>query len=76
MEPLSMADNKYKSTKLYCLRKGNRYVAWDGKTMTEKPQDGIRLSRTVCDRKYSGYEMIAFPEAYDQWFRSRQGAKK
>ena len=62
-----------KSTKLYCLRKDGKFLAWDEKSMVEKPQDGARLSRTMCERKYPGYEMIPFPEAYDQW--DRQAAK-
>jgi hypothetical protein len=63
------------AVKRYCLRKGNFYIAWDGKTLTEKPHEGIRLSRTVCERKYPGYEMLPFPEAYRQWyedFRARR----
>jgi len=63
---------KNKTTKLFCLRKGNLYVAWDGKTMTEKPHEGLRASRTLAERKYHGYEMIAFPEAYKQWYKARQ----
>jgi len=70
-----MGNKTLKSTKLYCLRKNGMYVAWDGITMTEKPQDGIRLSRTLCERKYRGYEMIPFPEAYDQWFKAKQELK-
>jgi len=61
-----------KSTKLYCLRKGGLFVAWDGKTMVEKPHEGIRVSRTVAERKYPGYEMIPFPEAYDQWYQAQR----
>jgi len=67
--------SKFKSTKLYCLRKGGLFVVWDGKTMTEKPHEGIRVSRTIAERKYPGYEMIPFPEAYDQWHQARQGAR-
>jgi len=67
-----MGNKTLKSTKLYCLRKNGVYVAWDGITMTEKPQDGIRLSKTLCERKYRGYEMIPFPEAYDQWYKDKQ----
>lgn len=63
------------AVKRYCLRKGNIYIAWDGETLTEKPHEGIRLSRTLCGRKYPGYEMIAFPDAYDQWFAARKGAR-
>ena len=66
---------EYKSAKLFCLRKGGLFVAWDGKAMTEKPHEGIRLSRTLCEHKYPGHEMIPFPEAYSQWHRARQGAK-
>ena len=58
------------TTKLYCLRKDNMYVDWDGKSMTERPQNGTRVSRTIAKRKYPGCEMIAFPEAYIQWFNS------
>ena len=70
-----MSKNKYKSLRLFCLRKDNLYIAWDGKTLTEKPHEGIRVSRLFGERKYPGYEMISFPEAYDQWYRNRQGAK-
>jgi len=61
-----------KSTKLYCLRKNNLYVAWDGKSLTEKPHEGIRVSKTLAERKYPGYEMLPFPEAYNQWYQARQ----
>jgi hypothetical protein len=64
-----------KTTKLFCVRKGNLYVAWDGKTMVEKPHEGIRVSKTIAERKYPGYEMIPFPEAYEQWFKTRQEVK-
>jgi len=66
---------KIKSTKLYCLRKNNQYLSWDEKSFTEKPQDGFRASRTYAERKYPGYEMIPFPEAYDQWFQAQKGKK-
>jgi hypothetical protein len=56
------------TTKLFCVRKGNQYVAWNGKTMMEKPHEGIRVSRMLAKQKYSGYETIPFPEAYEQWF--------
>jgi hypothetical protein len=39
--------------------------------MVEKPHEGIRASRTMAERKYPGYEMIPFPEAYDQWHKAR-----
>jgi hypothetical protein len=65
-----------KFTKLYCVRKVNLYVAWDGKTMTEKPHEGIRVSKTLCETKYKGYEAIPFPEAYNQWYKAIQGVKE
>jgi hypothetical protein len=70
-----MMDKQYKSTKLYCVRKGGLYVAWDGKSMTEKPHKGIRVSRTLGDRKYPGYEAIPFPVAYDQWYAAKKAAE-
>jgi hypothetical protein len=66
---------KYKSTKLFCLRKGGLFVAWDGKTLVEKPQEGIRVSRTLAGRKYHGYELIPFPEAYDWWYAKKEAAR-
>ena len=65
-----------KSTKLYCLRKDGMYVSWDEKSMVEKPSEAARLSRTMCERKYKGYEMIPFPQAYDEWFAAKQAQKK
>jgi len=65
-----MGNKKIKSTKLFCLRKENLYVAWNGKTMVEKPHEGIRVSRTIAERKYRGFEMIPFPEAYSQWHQA------
>lgn len=70
-----MSVNKIKSTKLYCIRKDDLYIAWDGKTMTKKPHEGLRVSKTLAERKYPGYEAIPFPEAYDQWYQNRQEAK-
>jgi hypothetical protein len=55
-------------TKLFCLRKDNQFVYWDGKTMTDRPSQAGRFSKTLCQRKYSGYEMIPFPEAYGRWY--------
>jgi len=66
---------KNKHRKVYCIRKDNLYVAWDGKTLTEKPSNGIRISKTLAKRKFPGYEMIPFPEAYAQWFKALQEAK-
>jgi hypothetical protein len=63
-----------KTTKTYCLRNNNLYVGWDGKTMTDRPSKAGRFSRTMAERKYSGYEMIPFPEAYDQWYASIKAA--
>ena len=75
MEMGEMGTVKYKSTKLYCLRRGDLYVAWDGRTMTDKPHEGIRLSRTLCERKYPGYEILPFPKAYRQWYEARQAER-
>ena len=72
---MKAASRIYKSAKLYCLRKGGLYLARDGRALVEKPHEGIRVSRTLAERKYPGYEMIPFPEAYDQWHQARQGAK-
>jgi hypothetical protein len=63
-------------TKLFCLKKDNRFIAWDGKTMTDRPSQAIRLSKTICRWKYPGYEMLTFPEAYDQWYAERKGKKE
>ena len=71
-----MIGNKYKSTKVYCIRKGGLYVVWDGKSMTEKPQEGIRVSRTLAERKYPGFEMLTFPEAYDRWYAEQKVKKE
>jgi predicted RNA methylase/uncharacterized protein (DUF3820 family) len=60
-----------KSTKLYCLRKDGKFLAWDEEHMVKKPSEAARLSSTMCERKYPGYEMIPFPEAYDQWFMEK-----
>jgi hypothetical protein len=62
-------------TKLFCLKKDNLFVAWDGKTLTDRPSQAGRFSKTICQRKYPGYETLAFPEAYDDWYteRKRQG---
>jgi hypothetical protein len=65
-----------KPTKLFCLRKNNLYIAWDGKSLTEKPHEGIRVSKTLAERKYHDYEMIPFPEAYNQWYQTKIGAGK
>jgi hypothetical protein len=63
------------ATKLFVLRKENQYIAWDGKTITDKPSQAGRFSRTLCRRKYPGYEMLTFPEAYNQWHSARNKAE-
>jgi len=67
-----MGSNKTKATKLYCLRKNGMYVAWDGKTMVEKPHEGIRVSRTMAERKYQGYQLIGFQSAYYEWYLAKK----
>jgi hypothetical protein len=62
-------------TKLFCLKKDNLFISWDGKIMTDRPSQAGRFSRTLCQRKYHGFEMLTFPEAYDQWYRAKNGAK-
>jgi hypothetical protein len=62
-------------TKHYVVKKDNLFIAWDGKTMTDRPSQAGRFSRTICQRRYPGYEMLTFPEAYDQWYQARQEAK-
>jgi hypothetical protein len=64
------------ATKLYVLKKDGLFVAWDGKTMTDKPSQAIRLSKTLCRRKYPGYEMLTFPEAYNRWYAERNAKKE
>jgi hypothetical protein len=59
----------------YVLRKDNRFVSWDGKTMTELPSQAGRFSKTLCQRKYPGYEMLTFPDAYDQWHDEHFGKR-
>jgi hypothetical protein len=58
--------------KRYVLKKGNQFIAWDGETLTDRPSQAGRFSKTICQRKYSSYEMLAFPEAYDQWYAERK----
>jgi hypothetical protein len=59
------------AVKLFVLRKDNQYIAWDGKTMTDRPSQAGRFSRTVCRRKYPGYETLSFSEAYNQWHSTK-----
>ena len=65
--------SKKNTTERFCLRKENLYIAWDGRSLVEKPHEGIRVSRTIAERKYPDYEMISFPEAYDQWYQAKKG---
>ncbi|MDR1174566.1 MAG: hypothetical protein LBK83_03720 [Treponema sp.] len=67
------------TAKLFCLKKGNQFISWDGKTTTDKPSQAGRFSKTLCRRKYPGYEMSTFPEAYDRWYaelKAKSGAAK
>jgi hypothetical protein len=64
------------TTKFYVLKKDNRFVAWDGKTMTDRPSLAGRFSKTICQRKYPGYQMLTFPEAYNQWYAERKTQKE
>jgi hypothetical protein len=68
-----MSNSTFKCTKLYCLRQNNLFVAWDGKTLVERPSLGIRLSKTKDERLYPGFELIPFKEAYEQWYMDRHG---
>jgi hypothetical protein len=63
-------------TKLFVLKKGNLFVSWDGKTMTDRPSRAIRLSKILCRRIYPGYEMLTLPEAYDRWYAERKGQRE
>jgi hypothetical protein len=58
-------------SKQYLVRKDSLFVAWDGKTLTDRPSQAARFSKTICERKYPSYEMLSFPEAYDQWFSEK-----
>jgi hypothetical protein len=60
------------TTKHYVLKKDNRFITWDGKTTTDRPSQAGRFSKTVCKRKYPGYEMLTFPEAYDRWYAEKK----
>jgi hypothetical protein len=60
------------TTKLFCLKKDNLFISWDGKTMTDRPSKAGRFSRTLCQRRYPSYEMLTFVEAYDQWYAKRK----
>jgi hypothetical protein len=60
--------------KLFCLKKNNLFISWDGNTITDRPSQAGRFSMTICQRKYPGYEMLTFPEAYDQWYTAKKEA--
>jgi hypothetical protein len=62
--------------KLFCLKRDNQFIAWDGKTTTDRPSQAGRFSKTLCQRKYPGYEMLMFPEAYDRWYEERKEKKE
>jgi hypothetical protein len=62
--------------KIFCLKKNNLFISWDGNTMTDRPSQAGRFSKILCQRKYPGYEMIPFPEAYDQWYTAKKEAAK
>jgi hypothetical protein len=61
------------TTKLFVLRKDNQFIAWDGKSLTDRPSGALRVSQTLGKRKYPGFEMLSFPEAYDQWYTAKKG---
>jgi hypothetical protein len=61
------------ATKLFCLKKEGLFISWDGKTLTDRPSQAGRFSKTICKRKYPSYEKITFPEAYNQWHAERKG---
>jgi hypothetical protein len=63
-------------TKLFVLRKDNMFVAWDGKSLTDKPSGALRVSLTMGKRKYPEFEMLSFPEAYDQWYTAKKNKDK
>jgi uncharacterized protein (DUF3820 family) len=58
--------------KQYLCKKGDLFVSYDGKTLTDRPSKAMRLSKTRCQRKYPGYQMIGFVEAYDEWFARKK----
>jgi hypothetical protein len=64
------------ATKLFCLKKDNLFVSWDGKSMTGRPSQAGRFSKTICQRKYPGYERITFPEAYNQWHEEQRAKRE
>jgi hypothetical protein len=53
---------KMRTTELFCLKKDNLFVSADGKTMTNRLSKAGLFSKTICRRKYPGYEMIASSE--------------
>jgi hypothetical protein len=59
-------------TKQFLLKKENMFISWDGKTLTDRPSQAIRVSKTMAKRKYPKFEMITFIKAYDDWFAERK----
>jgi hypothetical protein len=64
------------ATKLFVLRKGDKFMDWDGKSLTDRPSEALRVSETRGKRKYPGFEMLSFPEAYDQWFMAKNNSSQ
>jgi hypothetical protein len=64
------------AVKLFCVKKCGLFIAWDGKAVTERPSQAGRFSKTLCRRKYPGYEMLAFPEAYNRWYEAKREAAR
>jgi hypothetical protein len=60
------------TTKLYVLKTDTLFVSWDGETLTDRPSRAGRFSKTICRRKYPGYETLTFQEAYDRWYAERK----
>jgi hypothetical protein len=63
---------KIKTTTLFCLYKDVKWLSWDEKQMVEKPSQACRLSRTRAGRKYPGFALQTFQEAYDNWFTEKE----
>jgi hypothetical protein len=70
-----MSKNNKKPTKRFCLRKANKYVGWDGKSLVDRPYDAIRASRTWAKLHYPDYELLTFAEACAQYTQALQAAK-
>jgi hypothetical protein len=63
---------KIKTTKVFCLYKDGKRLAWDEKQTAEKPGRACRLSRTLAGRKYPGFALQTFQEAYGKWFTEKE----